>query len=139
MAPSCRGSVTTMLPDLRGTAQLATALVQAGLGKAFEAVSQVAAAGNKDEIVFLVRSEVDQVVGRMGFVREDELAALRRHVDRLEQELREAQAAAPSSAGIGGATAPAASTAKKQAKGPADQPKPAVKRRKRPAAGGADS
>lgn len=35
----------------------------------------------------LIRAEVDRAVGRMGFVREDELAALRRHVQRLEQQL----------------------------------------------------
>ncbi|MEI6375233.1 MAG: polyhydroxyalkanoate synthesis protein PhaF [Actinomycetes bacterium] len=39
---------------------------------------------NTDFIVSLVRSEVDRSVGRMGFVREEELAALRRHVERLE-------------------------------------------------------
>jgi cell division protein FtsB len=35
----------------------------------------------------MIRTEVDKAVGRMGFVREDELAALRRHVQRLEGEI----------------------------------------------------
>ena len=41
------------------------------------------------------RHELDQMVGRMGFVREDELAALRRHVERLEQQLQDQSPAAP--------------------------------------------
>lgn len=53
---------------------------------------------NRDMLTAMIRSEVDKAVGRMGFVREDELAALRRHVQRLEHqvaELRDAAAAAP--------------------------------------------
>ena len=42
---------------------------------------------NRDLIVGLVRTEVDRTVGRMGFIREEELAAVRRHVARLEAEL----------------------------------------------------
>jgi hypothetical protein len=40
----------------------------------------------------MIRSEVDKAVGRMGFVREDELAALRRHVQRLELEVGDMRA-----------------------------------------------
>jgi len=39
-------------------------------------------------LVSLIRTEVDKAVGRMGFVREDELAALRARVDGLEAKLR---------------------------------------------------
>jgi hypothetical protein len=39
----------------------------------------------------MIRAEVDRAVGRMGFVREDELAALRRHVQRLEKQLADLQ------------------------------------------------
>ena len=48
---------------------------------------------NRELLVAMIRSEVDRAVGRMGFVREDELAALRRHVQRLEKQLTELQAA----------------------------------------------
>lgn len=44
---------------------------------------------NRDLLTGMIRSEVDKAVGRMGFVREDELAALRRHVQRLESDLGE--------------------------------------------------
>ena len=37
----------------------------------------------------LVRAEVDRAAGRLGFVREEELAAVRRHVSRLETQLAE--------------------------------------------------
>lgn len=42
---------------------------------------------NREAIAGMVRTEVDRAVGRVGFVREDELAALRRHVQRLEAEI----------------------------------------------------
>ncbi|MFI0432996.1 MAG: hypothetical protein ACH36H_07610 [Candidatus Nanopelagicales bacterium] len=45
---------------------------------------------NRELVVGLVRTEVDRAVGRVGFVREEELAAVRAHVDRLEGQLREA-------------------------------------------------
>jgi hypothetical protein len=45
--------------------------------------------GNRDLLSGMIRTEVDKAVGRMGFVREDELAALRRHVQRLESEMSE--------------------------------------------------
>ena len=48
---------------------------------------------NRELLVAMIRSEVDRAVGRMGFVREDELAALRRHVQRLEKQLTELEAA----------------------------------------------
>ncbi len=112
-----------MLPDLRGTVQLAGALAQAGVAKALEVVGAVGAMNDKDAVVSLVRSEIDQVVGRMGFVREDELAALRRHVERLEHELHEARA-----------TEQLAPSRKAAAAAAPESPKPVVKRRKRPAA-----
>lgn len=42
---------------------------------------------NRELVVGLVRTEVERAVGRIGFVREEELAAVRMHVDRLEQQL----------------------------------------------------
>lgn len=67
---------------------------------------------NREMLVGLIRTEVDRAAGRMGFVREEELAAVRRHVSRLEDqmaELRESRggaAAAPA--------APPAAPAKKK-------------------------
>jgi hypothetical protein len=42
---------------------------------------------NRELLVGLIRTEVDRTAGRMGFVREEELAAVRRHVSRLETQL----------------------------------------------------
>lgn len=43
---------------------------------------------NREILVGLVKSEVDRTVSRMGFVREEELAAVRKHVQRLEGQFR---------------------------------------------------
>lgn len=82
---------------MSGYLKLATSLASAGAGKATETVSTLLTLGDRDALVSLVRTEVAQVIGRMGLVREDELAALRRHVDRLERELTDlrAQSGAP--------------------------------------------
>jgi len=53
---------------------------------------------NHEALLSMIRSEVDKAVGRMGFVREDELAALRRHVERLEKQLADVRAAASAAA-----------------------------------------
>ena len=63
---------------------------------------------NREALTQLVRAEVDRAIGRVGFVREDELAALRRHVQRLEQELGQVRDRAPAS-GAPTASAPTAS------------------------------
>ena len=39
---------------------------------------------NRDLLIGLIRTEVDKAIGRVGFVREDELAALRARVQKLE-------------------------------------------------------
>lgn len=44
---------------------------------------------NRDMLVGMIRTEVDRTVGRMGFVREDELAALRSRVEKLEAASQE--------------------------------------------------
>ncbi len=49
---------------------------------------------NRDLLIGLIRTEVDRTVGRMGFVREEELAAVRNHVQRLEAQLKALQAGA---------------------------------------------
>jgi polyhydroxyalkanoate synthesis regulator phasin len=68
---------------------------------------------NRELLTGLVRTEVDRAAGRLGFVREEELAAVRRHVSRLETQLAEVRAQIGSAnAGAGStATSAAASTA----------------------------
>jgi hypothetical protein len=48
---------------------------------------QVAALLSPEQVRVLVREEVDRVVRRLGFAREDELSSLRREVGRLEQQV----------------------------------------------------
>lgn len=118
-----------MLDDLRNYLQLASGVTEATASKAKEAVTGLLAHGvslsskalpapdmmgqvqeladdlvatsrnNREMLVGMIRAEVDRNVGRMGFVREDELAALRRHVQRLEKQIADVQerlSAAPS-------------------------------------------
>lgn len=65
---------------------------------------------NRELLVGLVRTEVDRAAGRMGFVREEELAAVRRHVSRLESSLAEVRAQVGASSAQESAPAPAAET-----------------------------
>jgi polyhydroxyalkanoate synthesis regulator phasin len=110
-----------MLDDLRNYLQLASGLTEATTAKAKEVATGLLSTGlsmsskatpppemmgqvqeladdllatsknNRDMLTAMIRAEVDKAVGRMGFVREDELAALRRHVQRLEHELADLQ------------------------------------------------
>ena len=71
---------------------------------------------NRDLLTGLVRTEVDRAVGRMGFVREEELAAVRSHVQRLEDQVRkEQQRAADRATGVVLGAADASTTAAKSA------------------------
>jgi polyhydroxyalkanoate synthesis regulator phasin len=113
-----------VLDDLRSYLQMASGLTEATTGKAKDAVTGLLAHGlslstralpapervgqvqeladdlvatsrnNREMLVGMIRAEVDRAVGRMGFVREDELAALRRHVQRLEKQIADLQAPA---------------------------------------------
>ena len=47
----------------------------------------VSSRDNRDMLAGLVRTEVERVAGRMGYVREDELAALRAQVQRLQTQV----------------------------------------------------
>ena len=105
-----------MLNDLRGYLQLANGLSDVTRAKAKEIAMELVNQGialstkapdikgqvqeladdllstsrnNREMLLGLVTSEVDRAVSRMGFVREDELAAVRRHVQRLEKEIAE--------------------------------------------------
>lgn len=112
-----------MLDDLRTYLQMAGGITEATTTKAREVVTGLLTTGlsltskampsgdmvgqvqeladdlvatsrnNREMLVGLIRSEVDRAVGRMGFVREDELAALRKHVQRLEKDLADLAAA----------------------------------------------
>jgi len=59
-----------------------------------------ASEANRAMLVELIRSEIDKAAARVGFVREDELAALRARVERLERGsvAGAAQSAAPEAA-----------------------------------------
>ena len=61
---------------------------------------------NREAIAAMVRTEVDRAIGRVGFVREDELAALRRHVQRLEADIAGLRGGAGSSSSPAPAAAP---------------------------------
>ncbi len=112
-----------MLDDLRNYLQMASGITEATTTKARETVSGLLAHGvslsskalpasemmgqvqdladdlvstsrnNREMLVGMIRAEVDRAVGRMGFVREDELAALRRHVQRIENQVGDLEAA----------------------------------------------
>jgi len=90
---------------------------------------------NRELLTGLVRTEVDRAAGRLGFVREEELAAVRRHVSRLETQLAEVRAQIGAAGLATPAAAPAAPAApakkkvpvkKKAAAAPASAPAPAT-------------
>ena len=101
-----------MLEGLRGYLQLASGVTEVTASKARDAAMSLVNQGlqmtgktpdvvgsvqdiaddlmatskqNREMLVGMIRTEVDRAVGRMGFVREDELAALRARVERLEK------------------------------------------------------
>ena len=73
---------------------------------------------NREAITAMVRTEVDRAIGRVGFVREDELAALRRVVQRLEAEVSGLRGT--------GAVAVAATSTTAAAESASDAPEPVV-------------
>lgn len=86
---------------------------------------------NRELLVGLVRTEVDRAAGRMGFVREEELAAVRRHVSRLESSLAEVRAQMGSAPAVP-APAVAEPAAEPAAEAPAaDDAEPAPRPRKK--------
>ncbi len=144
-----------VLDDLRSYLQMASGLTEATTAKAKEVVIGLLSQGmslsakampapemmgqvqeladdlvstsrnNREMLVGMIRAEVDRAVGRMGFVREDELAALRRHVQRLEKQLADLETATAAAAST--APAPPAQTYPAQpAPTPADVPAESV-------------
>lgn len=102
-----------MLEGLRGYLQLASGVTEVTAAKARDAAMSLVNQGmqltgktpdvvgsvqdiaddlmttskqNREMLLGMIRTEVDRAVGRMGFVREDELAALRARVERLEKQ-----------------------------------------------------
>ena len=163
-----------MLDTVRGYAAVAAGLAEAGARAAWESVTSrpgddettgssaglprqvqdtvdgvlASSRQNSELLVGLVRTEVERAVGRLGFVREEELAAVRRHVQRLETQLARITGRAPDPTGAvvveddvpaaaphPPATKPAKRPATKPAKRPATKPakRPATKPAKRPA------
>ena len=113
-----------MLEGLRGYLQLATGVTEVTASKARDAAVSLVNQGlqltgktpdvmgsvqdiaddlvatskqNREVLLGLIRTEVDRAVGRMGFVREDELAALRARVERLEKNQHEERKSPPAS------------------------------------------
>ena len=148
--------MVSMLDDLRGYLQLATGLTEVTANRAKEAALALVGQGfslstkapdvvgqvqeladdvvstsksNRELLVSMIRSEVDKAVGRMGFVREDELAALRRHVQRLEQQIDELRTQSRPAEGARPADEPATSRASKPAS--EEQPAPVVRKKKK--------
>lgn len=50
------------------------------------------ASAGAESLTSVIRGEIDRTAGRLGFVREEELAAVRRHVARLEGQLVQVRA-----------------------------------------------
>ncbi len=114
------------LSTLRNYLEMATGLTEATAAKAMEVAGSLIAQGmslgtkqpadvassvaqaaddlmeqsksNRDLLVSLIRSEVDKAIGRVGFVREDELAALRARVDKVESSCAQGEGIATSPA-----------------------------------------
>lgn len=132
-----------MLDEVRGYMQLASGLTEMTAARARELAATFLGQGktvvppdvvgqvqgladelvetsrnNREMLIGLVRSEVDRAVGRMGFVREDELAALRRHVQRLETQLAAMQSGSTADASTDGSAEATAKPKKKATKKP---------------------
>ncbi len=67
---------------------------------------------NREILLGLIQTEIDRNIGRMGFVREEELAAVRGHLQRLEKQLNAGSSLAT---GVAGKAASTARTATKAA------------------------
>ncbi len=95
------------VPDVPGkdsavdAAKVAASQVQGLADELLETSKQ-----NRELLTGLVRTEVDRAAGRLGFVREEELAAVRRHVSRLETQLAEIRAEVAAGGAAPAAAAP---------------------------------
>jgi polyhydroxyalkanoate synthesis regulator phasin len=108
-----------MLEDLRGYLQLVSGLTEVTARRARDLAGSLVSRGtdldtlipegatsrvqdladelvatsraNRELLIGLIRTEVDRAVGRLGFIREEELAAVRAHVARLEVQIDKAR------------------------------------------------
>ena len=69
---------------------------------------------NREMLIGLIRTEVDRAAGRMGFVREEELAAVRRHVARLEDQVTDLRTGRTGAPAVADSDAPAPAPVKKK-------------------------
>jgi hypothetical protein len=117
------------VPDVPGkdsavdAAKVAAGQVQGMADELLETSKQ-----NRELLVGLVRTEVDRAAGRLGFVREEELAAVRRHVSRLETQLAEVR----TKVGFTSATATGVAEAPAPPPAPTGAPAPAAAKKKAP-------
>ena len=130
------------LATVRNYLEMATGLTEATASKAMEVAGSLIAQGvsmgtkqpvdvassvvhaaddlmaqsktNRDLLIGLIRTEVDKAIGRVGFVREDELAALRARVEKVEADC--AAAGADESKGHASAPVESESPVKKKKK-----------------------
>ncbi len=104
------GDLDGVVPTSGGATDAARAMSSQVQDLADDIVAQATA--NRELLVGLIRTEIDRAAGRLGFVREEELAAVRRHLQRLEEQVKDLQAASGA-----GSTSPApAAAAKPRAK-----------------------
>ncbi len=161
-----------MIDALRSYLQLASGMAEVTAGKAKETATALVTQGieasakgpdmfgqqiqgiaddlvqqsktNREILLGLIRTEIDRNVGRMGFVREEELAAVRNHLQRLEVQVNAGTSLAQGVAGMAvsratGSTTSAASSAASTAKTAAGAARGTVGTARRTAAGAARS
>jgi hypothetical protein len=114
------GDIEQVVPTKEAAAGAARAVSTQMQELADDLASQATA--NRELLTGLIRTEVDRTAGRVGFVREEELAAVRRHVARLESQLSEVRAGLAEVNGDRSATTPAKKPVKRAAKTPTPAP-----------------
>lgn len=94
MASGLTDVTTAKAKDVaRGLVQQGLSVVQGADTSVVGSVQEIAedlvstSKANRELLTTLIRSEVDKAVARMGFVREDELAAMRKRVKDLEAQV----------------------------------------------------
>ena len=110
------GDIDQVVPSKEAASEAARAVSTQVQELADDLASQATA--NRELLTGLIRTEVDHTAGRVGFVREEELAAVRRHVARLESQLSEVRAGLAEVNGNRTAATPAKKPVKRPVKAP---------------------